>query len=137
MLVCLQHKSSKTCKESSLVKSICYPEALKFSTAPIRWGCRNEGRSLEAYQKSIGQFHQSLTISGSGLNVDPRWPYLGASPDGFVNCKCCGQGVCEINCPYAQKDAVISHDAISTQSSSAHVEERDQELWGTLEQDCL
>ena len=23
------------------------------------------------------------------------------------------------------------------QSSSAHVEERDQELWGTLEQDCL
>ena len=24
--------------------------------------------------------------------------------------------------------------AISTQSSSAHVEERDQELWGTLEQ---
>ena len=28
-------------------------------------------------------------------------------------------------------------DAISTQSSSAHVEEKDQELWGTLEQDCL
>ena len=26
---------------------------------------------------------------------------------------------------------------ISTQSSSAHVEERDQDLWGTLEQDCL
>ena len=26
---------------------------------------------------------------------------------------------------------------ISTQSSSAHVEERDRELWGTLEQDCL
>ena len=31
-------------------------------------------------------------------------------------------------------DQVLS---ISTQSSSAHVEERDQELWGTLEQDCL
>ena len=28
-------------------------------------------------------------------------------------------------------------DAILTQSSSAHVEEKDQELWGTLEQDCL
>ena len=28
-------------------------------------------------------------------------------------------------------------NTISTQSSSAHVEERDQELWGTLEQDCL
>ena len=31
----------------------------------------------------------------------------------------------------------ISLAPISTQSSSAHVEERDQELWGTLEQDCL
>ena len=28
-------------------------------------------------------------------------------------------------------------DAITTQSSSAHVEEKDQELWGTPEQDCL
>ena len=27
--------------------------------------------------------------------------------------------------------------SISTQSSSAHVEEIDQELWETLEQDCL
>ena len=95
----------------SLVKSICYPEAHKFSTAATRWGCRNEGRAREAYQKSIGQFHESLTISDSGLNVDPRWPYLGASPDGFVNCKCCGQGVCEIKCPYAYKDAVISDAA--------------------------
>ena len=29
------------------------------------------------------------------------------------------------------------NNTISTQSSSAHVEERDQELWETLEQDCL
>ena len=32
---------------------------------------------------------------------------------------------------------IVWSGAISTQSSSAHVEERDQELWGTLEQDCL
>ena len=31
----------------------------------------------------------------------------------------------------------ISLAPISTQSSSAHVEARDQELWGTFEQDCL
>ena len=28
-------------------------------------------------------------------------------------------------------------ETISTQSSSVHVEERDRELWGTLEQGCL
>ena len=32
---------------------------------------------------------------------------------------------------------MMAGEPISTQSSSAHVEERDQELWGTLEQDCL
>ena len=65
----------------SMVKSICnpyyyyyYPEAQKSSTAATKWGCRNEGRAREAYQKSINQFHKSLTISDSGLNIDPRWP---------------------------------------------------------------
>ena len=65
----------------SLVKSICYPyyyyyypEAQKSSTAATKWGCRNESRAREAYQKSINQFHKSLTISDSGLNIDPRWP---------------------------------------------------------------
>ena len=32
---------------------------------------------------------------------------------------------------------MMAGEPISTQSSSAHVEERDQELSGTLEQDCL
>ena len=27
-------------------------------------------------------------------------PLLGASPDGWVNCECCGGGVVEIECPY-------------------------------------
>lgn len=34
----------------SLVKSICYPEADKFSTAATRWSCENEGRAHKAYQ---------------------------------------------------------------------------------------
>ena len=92
----------------SLVKSICYPEAHKFSTAATRWGCKHEGRAREAYQREISRFHESLTISDSGLNIDPRWPYLGASPDGIVDCECCGMGVCEIKCPYAYKDSTIS-----------------------------
>ena len=57
----------------SLVKSICYPEAHKFSTAATRWGREHEGRARKAYQIQINQFHESLTISDSGLNIDPRW----------------------------------------------------------------
>ena len=28
--------------------------------------------------------------------------YWCASPDGIVNCKCCGRGVLEIKCPYCE-----------------------------------
>ena len=92
----------------SLVTSICFPEAHKFSTAATRWGCKHEGRAREAYQREISRFHESLTISDSGLNIDPRWPYLRASPDGIVDFECCGMGVCEVKCPYAYKDSTTS-----------------------------
>lgn len=95
----------------SLVKSICFPEAHKFSTAATRWGCEHEGRARKAYQIEINRFHESLTISDSGLNIDPKWPYLGASPDGIVDCTCCGMGVCEIKCPYAYKNSTIAEAA--------------------------
>ena len=38
------------------------------------------------------------------------------------------------NAPVRETLRRSSQNPISTQSSSAHVEERDQELWGTLEQ---
>ena len=36
---------------------------------------------------------------------------------------------------FCAEEKTSADSPISTQSSSAHVEERDQELWGTLEQD--
>ena len=35
-----------------------------------------------------------------GLHINPSFPHLGASPDGVVQCECCGNGVLEITCPY-------------------------------------
>ena len=39
---------------------------------------------------------------------------------------------CEVR--YSALSPKLARKSISTQSSTAHVEERDQELWGTLEQ---
>ncbi len=34
--------------------------------------------------------------------------YLGATPDGIVNCDCCGEGLLEIKCPYSYCNSSIS-----------------------------
>ncbi len=39
-----------------------------------------------------------------GLQINPQYPHLAASPDGLVSCDCCGNGVIEIKCPYCFKE---------------------------------
>lgn len=40
--------------------------------------------------------HDNFAVIESGLRLNAKWPYLGASPDGVVICKCHGSGACEI-----------------------------------------
>jgi hypothetical protein len=40
-----------------------------------------------------------------GLN--PLYSHIGASPDGFVSCMCCGDGLVEIKCPYSLKSETL------------------------------
>ena len=34
----------------------------------------------------------------------PSFPHLGTTPDGLISCKCCGEGLMEIKCPYKHRD---------------------------------
>ena len=54
----------------------------------------------------------------SDLQVSPKYPHLGASPDGLLTCTCCGDGLLEMKCPYrlchttlnsAGKDFYLKH----------------------------
>jgi hypothetical protein len=47
--------------------------------------------------------HMNFHLSSCGLFTNPRFPYLGASPDGVITCDCCGTGVIEIKCPYVAR----------------------------------
>lgn len=44
-------------------------------------------------------------LHDTGLFINPSVPFLGASPDGFVSCDCCGVGVSviEVKCPFCVK----------------------------------
>ena len=45
--------------------------------------------------------HISFHCSETGLHVYKENPYLAASPDGIIECKCCGKGLLEIKCTFS------------------------------------
>ena len=95
----------------SLIQGICYPESHRFSTAATRWGCKHESTAREQYEQTMNASHDRFTVSDSGLNINPKYPHLGATPDGFVNCDCCGKGTCEVKCPHCAKDKKLDKAA--------------------------
>jgi len=42
-----------------------------------------------------------MCVTESGLVINSNIPYMGATPDGIINCNCCGKGCLEIKCPYS------------------------------------
>ena len=59
--------------------------------------------------------HENFTVSDSGLHINPKWPFMGASPDGLVDCNCCSKGICEIKCPYSLRYATMT-DALGSKA---------------------
>ena len=58
----------------------------------------------------MSKYHDDFTVSEAGFFVDTEKPYIGASPDGIINCKCCGKGTLEVKCPYCYKDGLPEDD---------------------------
>ncbi len=96
----------------SLVKAISYPEAFKFYSKSTSWGCKHEKKVRQVYTKKMLENHRDFSVSDSGLMINPKWPFLGASPDGVVNCYCCNRGVVEIKCPYCHRNYDIVESTI-------------------------
>ena len=68
----------------------------------LRWGCCHEKQARQAYEAQMQAKHENFLASDSGFHVNPKWPFLGASPDGLVTCDCCGGGICEIKVAYTR-----------------------------------
>lgn len=100
----------------SLIKAICHPEAYKFVSKATQWGCSHEAIARDHYKSVQCGRHQSFSLKSCGLVLNPDWPHLGASPDGIVKCKCCGQGVLEVKCPFCGNDEDVEVTASSSKS---------------------
>ena len=97
----------------SLIKRICYPELFVFTSKQTEWGKKHETIARERYLKVARVKHQNLQLSENGLYINPKWPFIGASPDGIVKCDCCAEGVVEIKCPYKHRENTIEYAAVN------------------------
>ena len=99
-----------------LIKETCYPEVFQFTTVATEWGIRHEKAARNMCKEIMVKEHDCFSVTESGLILNSDWPFLGPSPDGTVNCSCCGKGVIEIKCPYNHGDDDI--EGVATDSRS-------------------
>ena len=67
------------------------------NSASCQWGRDNEKVAISRYE-----ILKTVKVKSCGLIVNPKWPWLGCSPDGLVRDK-----AVEVKCPYTWKDSNI------------------------------
>lgn len=73
-------------------------------TKAMKHGISSEPVAKHAYSAVMKSRHKLFKCEDSGLVVHKDKPFVAASPDLLVQCKCCGDGLCEIKCPESIKD---------------------------------
>ena len=106
-------RTDSTNPSKSLVKRICYPDLFAFTSKQTYWGQKHEKLARDEYFKAVKGNHQSLQLKENGLFINPNWPYIGASPDGIVECDCCSKGTVEIKYLCSHWEDSIEQAAIS------------------------
>ena len=100
----------------SLLKGICYPYSQRFSTRATSWGCEHEREALLSYQTKLSSVHEGFCVSNCGFFLSMEHPFLGASPDALVQCKCCGEGVVEVKCPLCAAESSLKEAAVESRN---------------------
>ncbi|XP_049923486.1 uncharacterized protein LOC126404346 [Epinephelus moara] len=99
--------------KSTLEKIMHYNDS-NIEVPAVVWGREKEETARQCYIKEAKKKHQNIKVSLCGFVIRHDEPHLGTSPDGKVECECCGEGVVEIKCPYKYRkglqDATVSED---------------------------
>ena len=66
--------------------------------------------------------HEDFELSKSRLFLNTDWPFIGASPDGLINCSCCEKGAVEIKCSYCHRFETVDKVASDWQSCLVRVQ---------------
>ena len=88
----------------ALIKQVCYPREHKFTTSATKWGCDHEDAARKTYISEAEASHSNFMFNSSGLFIWKEFQFIAVTPDGVVQCDCCGSGIVEIKCPFCTKD---------------------------------
>ena len=78
------------------------------NTKSIQYGRKNERKALKAYSKLHSKTcGVDVRLEDSGLVVNPKYPFLGASVDSNIKCSKCGSGVVEVKCPFGSNSSTL------------------------------
>ena len=70
----------------------------------LEWGHEKEVSATELYLKKISGKHKEVNIVESGIVINPKWPFLGASPDRIRYCKCHGKTLVECKSLFSKRN---------------------------------
>lgn len=87
----------------TLIKKLCYPKT--FKSQATDWAIQHENEALDL--NTVEQQHECFTITKSGLLLEMSHPFLGASPDSVVKCKCHGTICVEIKCSFKHRSSTL------------------------------
>ena len=94
---------------SSTVKSIMQYNNVNITTQGMKYGKESEPKAFKQFHEDMEVKHTNFTVENTGLHVNEKFPYIGASPDGLTNCDCHGKGVLEIKCPFTFKKGLSGY----------------------------
>ena len=107
-------KKSDTCVKLVVYLIMHYD---KFNpTAALKDGFAME---IHRKQKLQSKVHKGLKLENIGLMIIKKHPFIAASPDCLVTCKCCGDGLLKVKFPHNirhQKPTMQNLDYLEFQS---------------------
>ena len=78
----------------------------------VQYGKQQESTAKANFKRFLELEHTNVEIRDVGLTISSDYPYMGASPDGYVSCDCCEPRLLEIKCPFLAKDASITNKVV-------------------------
>ena len=88
----------------------------EFSSEAVENGRKFESVARQQYIEHMRKTHVSFQCKETGVMVFKEFPFIAASPDGVVECKCCSKGLVEIKCPFKFQNEQLQ-EAMSKNSS--------------------